>query len=120
MVGFALGNPIVVTVGGLVAAAGWTLAAIVAQALGRKPSTSLLRLGPQGGQSWRRLRQRQACGAEEAAMELETARKVVIVPGYGMAVAQAQHALTSRQDAEQRGAKVSTPFIPRPGSFPAT
>jgi NAD(P) transhydrogenase subunit beta len=88
-VGLALGNPIVATVGGLVAAAGYSLSGIVGKALGRTPLDIAFGRG-HGSDEYTNVK---ACGAEEAAMELETARKVIVVPGYGMAVAQAQHAL---------------------------
>ena len=117
--GFAFGNPIVVTVGGLVAAAAWTLAGLVAQALGRKPSEIVLGLGRKAAKAGDEYDNVQACGAEEAAMVLENASKVVIVPGYGMAVAQAQHALHEvAKMLEQRGAKVLYAIHPAAGLIP--
>ena len=117
MAGFAMGNPIVVTVGGLVAAAGFSLAAIVGAALGRKPLDivwSSVRKGT--GDEYSNVK---ACGAEEAAMVLETARKVVMVPGYGMAVAQAQHALAEiAKLLAMRGAKVVYAIHPAAGLIP--
>jgi NAD(P) transhydrogenase subunit beta len=117
MVGFALGNPIVVTVGGLVAAAGISLAAIVGTALGRKPLDMVAGVGRRDGTD--EYGNVKACGAEEAAMELETARKVVMVPGYGMAVAQAQHALAEiAKLLSLRGAKVIFAIHPAAGLIP--
>src|ERR1039457_3583126 len=117
--GFAFGNPIVATVGGLVAAAAWTLAGLVAQALGRKPSEIVLGLGRKAAKAGAEYDNLQACGAEEAAMVLENASKVVIVPGYGMAVAQAQHALHEvAKMLEQRGAKVLYAIHPAAGLIP--
>ena len=117
MVGFALGNPIVVTVGGLVATAGWTLSTIVASALGRKPLDVVFGVGSKGGHD--EYNNVKACGAEEAAMVLETARKVVVVPGYGMAVAQAQHALAEvTKMLSLRGAKVMYAIHPAAGLIP--
>jgi NAD(P) transhydrogenase subunit beta len=121
MVGFALGNPIVVTVGGLVATAGWTLAAIVASALGRKPLDLALGTGDKAGKSSARdeYANVKACGPEETAMVLENARKVVLVPGYGMAVAQAQHALAEiAKMLSLRGAKVVYAIHPAAGLIP--
>jgi NAD(P) transhydrogenase subunit beta len=117
MVGFALGNPIVVTVGGLVAAAGFSLAAIVGTALGRRPLDIVASVGRRSeGSDYSNVK---ACGAEEAAMELETARKVVMVPGYGMAVAQAQHALAEiAKLLSLRGAKVLFAIHPAAGLIP--
>jgi NAD(P) transhydrogenase subunit beta len=121
MVGFALGNPIVVTVGGLVATAGWTLAAIVASALGREPLDVAFGSGGKAGESSARdeYRNVKACGPEETAMVLENARKVVLVPGYGMAVAQAQHALAEiAKMLSLRGVKVVYAIHPAAGLIP--
>lgn len=90
MVGLAVGNPIVATVGGLVASAGYSLAGIVGRSLGRSRLDIAFGRGRGNADDEGNVK---ACGAEEVAMELETARKVVVVPGYGMAVAQAQHAV---------------------------
>jgi len=117
MVGFALGNPIVVTVGGLVAAAGFSLAAIVGKALCRQPFDIVAGVGRRDADN--EYSNVKACGAEEAAMELETARKVVMVPGYGMAVAQAQHALAEiAKLLSLRGAKVIFAIHPAAGLIP--
>ena len=117
MVGFALGNPIVVTVGGLVAAAGLSLAAIVGTSLGRRPLDIVAGVGRRSeGDDYSNVK---ACGAEEVAMELETARKVVMVPGYGMAVAQAQHTLAEiAKLLSLRGAKVIFAIHPAAGLIP--
>ena len=119
MVGMALGNPIVVTVGALSATAGWSLSAIVAQSLGRKPSEVVLGLGSKTGKAGDEYGDVQTCGAEESAMVLENAHTVVIVPGYGMAVAQAQHALHDiGKMLEQRGAAVFYALHPAAGLIP--
>ena len=119
MVGMALGNPIVVTVGALATTSGWTLSAIVAQSLGRKPSDLVFGLGSKPGTTGDEYGDVQTCGAEEAAMVLENARTVVIVPGYGMAVAQAQHTLHDiAKMLEQRGAKVFYALHPAAGLIP--
>jgi NAD(P) transhydrogenase subunit beta len=119
MVGFALGNPIVVTVGALATTAGWTLAAMVGQSLGRTPSEIVLRPSNKTGKTGEEYGDVQACGAEEAAMVLENAHTVVIVPGYGMAVAQAQHALHDvGKMLEQRGAQVFYAIHPAAGLIP--
>jgi len=118
LVGFGLGNPIVVTVGGLVAAAGFALAAIVGKALGRPPLDVVFGTGHKrgAGDDYENVK---ACGAEETAMVLETARKVVLVPGYGMAVAQAQHALGEiAKLLAARGATVSYAIHPAAGLIP--
>lgn len=119
MVGFAFGNPIVVTVGALATTAGWTLSTIVAQSLGRKPSEIVLRPSSKTGKTGEEYGDVQTCGAEEAAMVLENAHTVVIVPGYGMAVAQAQHAVHDvGKMLEQRGAAVFYAIHPAAGLIP--
>lgn len=118
MVGLALGNPIVVTVGALVAAAGYALARIVGASLGRRPLDVALGVGakPAGPEAYREV---QACGAEDAAMVLETARKVIVVPGRGMAMAQAQHAVAEvLKLLAQWGAEVRCAIHPAAGLIP--
>ncbi|NIO08189.1 MAG: NAD synthetase, partial [Deltaproteobacteria bacterium] len=61
----------------------------------------------------------RSCGAEEAAMVLEAARSVVVVPGYGLAVAQAQHMLRELASLLQaRGIKVRYAIHPVAGRMP--
>jgi NAD(P) transhydrogenase subunit beta len=61
----------------------------------------------------------KATSADEIAMILETAEKVVIVPGYGMAVAQAQHAVRDfANELESRGADVEYAIHPVAGRMP--
>ena len=117
MVGFALGNPIVVTAGGLVATAGISLSAIVGSSLGRKPLNIVAFASRKGsGDEYSNVK---TCGAEETAMVLETARRVVMVPGYGMAVAQAQHALAEiAKLLSRRGANVVYAIHPAAGLIP--
>jgi NAD/NADP transhydrogenase beta subunit len=118
MVGFAVGNAVVVTVGGLVAAAGYALATIVGVALGRRPLDIVLGTGHASG-GREEYANVKACGAEEAAMVLETAGRVVVVPGYGMAVAQAQHAAGEvARLLVQRGARVRYAIAAAAGVIP--
>jgi H+-translocating NAD(P) transhydrogenase subunit beta len=61
----------------------------------------------------------RSASAEEAAEILDAARKVVIVPGYGMAVAQAQHKLRELHDIlTKRGIEVSFAIHPVAGRMP--
>jgi NAD(P) transhydrogenase subunit beta len=61
----------------------------------------------------------RSCGVEEAAMVLEEAKSVVVVPGYGLAVAQAQNAARELSaQLEKRGAKVRYAVHPFSGRMP--
>jgi NAD(P) transhydrogenase subunit beta len=61
----------------------------------------------------------KSCGAEEVAMLLENAQKVVIAPGYGLAVAQAQHVTQELADLlEKRGVDVKFAIHPVAGRMP--
>ena len=120
MVGFALGNPIVVTVGGLVATAGLTLAAIVGAAL--EPQATRYRL--RRGQQERRdeYSNVKACGAEETAMVLGNRAQGRAGPrlrhGRGAGPARPGRGRQGTRAARNQGC--STPFILPRGSFPDT
>ena len=93
--GFALGNKLLIIVGALDGTSGFILAAIMCKAMNRSFSNVLfggfgqLAAGPAAGTA--QDRPVRSMTAEEAAPILELASSVVIIPGYGMAVAQAQH-----------------------------
>ena len=95
--GFALGNEILIIAGSLVGVAGLLLTLIMGRAMNRSLLDVVLRnFGPGVGRiDGADVYQGRvtATSPEEAAMLLETAARVVIAPGYGMAVAQAQHAI---------------------------
>ncbi|MFL5521061.1 MAG: NAD(P)(+) transhydrogenase (Re/Si-specific) subunit beta, partial [Gemmatimonadales bacterium] len=92
--GFALENKLLIIVGALDGTSGFILAVIMCKAMNRSFSNVLfggfgqLATGPAGKVEERPVR---SMSAEEAAPILELASSVVIIPGYGMAVAQAQH-----------------------------
>ncbi len=92
--GFALGNKLLIVAGALDGASGFILAVIMCKAMNRSFADVMFGgfgtvvAGAAGGKHDRVVR---SASAEEAAMQLENASNVVIIPGYGMAVAQAQH-----------------------------
>ncbi len=122
MAGFVIGNPLLIIAGAMVGAAGLILTQIMCVAMNR----SLLNVlvggfgvteGAGGGSD--EYTNVTSCGAEEAAMVLETAESVVIVPGYGLAVAQAQHAVRELADLlKARGTKVTYAIHPVAGRMP--
>jgi len=94
--GFVIDNTVLIISGSLVGASGILLTTIMCRAMNRSLANVMFKaLGPSaGGPSADEVYQNvKSTSAEELALMLETARRVVIVPGYGMAVAQAQHAV---------------------------
>ncbi|MDC0358784.1 NAD(P)(+) transhydrogenase (Re/Si-specific) subunit beta [Oligoflexia bacterium] len=97
--GFTLGNNLLVTTGALVGASGAILSYIMCKAMNRSFISVIL--GGFGGESddadstGAQAAQKGATisAVEDAAFMLENAQKVLVVPGYGMAVAQAQHSV---------------------------
>ncbi|MCA9025877.1 MAG: NAD(P)(+) transhydrogenase (Re/Si-specific) subunit beta [Planctomycetaceae bacterium] len=94
--GFVLENNVLIISGSLVGASGLILTQIMCKAMNRSLTNVLFgTLGPTGetkdaDEVYQNVK---ATGPDEVAMLLDVARRVVIVPGYGMAVAQAQHAV---------------------------
>jgi len=92
--GFALDNKLLIVTGALDGTSGFILAVIMCKAMNRSFSNVLfggfgqVAASAAGGVDDRPVR---SASPEEAALRLEMASSVVIVPGYGMAVAQAQH-----------------------------
>jgi NAD(P) transhydrogenase subunit beta len=95
--GFVLSNNMLIISGSLVGASGLILTRIMCVAMNRSLANVLFgKLGPtgEGPASDEIYANVKSTSAEEVAMLLEVAQRVVIVPGYGMAVAQAQHAVS--------------------------
>jgi NAD(P) transhydrogenase subunit beta len=121
--GFVLGNNVLIIAGSLVGASGLILTNIMCKAMNRSLSHVLFgTLGPTAetasadevyeGKV-------KSASAEEAAMIFETARLVIIVPGYGMAVAQAQHTVRDLANLlQERGAEVQYAIHPVAGRMP--
>jgi NAD(P) transhydrogenase subunit beta len=121
MTGFVLGNNVLIIAGALVGASGLILTQIMCVAMNRTLGNVLFSgFGQEGGSAdsgeYTNVR---SYSPEEAAMILETAESVVIVPGYGLAVAQAQHAVKELADLlQKRGVKVSYAIHPVAGRMP--
>ena len=120
--GFALGNKLLIVAGALDGASGFILAVIMCKAMNRSFANVMFGgfgtvvAGAAGGKDDRVVR---SASAEEAAMQLENASTVVIVPGYGMAVAQAQHKVSELYQAlTKKGVDVKFAIHPVAGRMP--
>ncbi len=123
MAGFVLGNDVLIIAGALVGASGAILTKLMADAMNR----SVLNImvggfgggegteavgGPEGGSV-------RSLGMDDAAIQLAYASSVIIVPGYGLAVAQAQHGVRELAELlEARGVTVNYAIHPVAGRMP--
>jgi NAD(P) transhydrogenase subunit beta len=122
-IGFTLGNSALIVTGALVGSSGAILSYIMCHAMNRSFISVIL--GGFGGET-------AAAGggsseqkpvklgsADDAAFIMKNAQKVIIVPGYGMAVAQAQHALREMGDLlKKEGVEVKYAIHPVAGRMP--
>ena len=119
--GFAINNTVLVVSGCLVGASGLILTLIMCKAMNRKVSNLLFKsfgAKKKSGASGT-LKEPASMSVEDAYVILEAAKNVVIVPGYGMAVAQAQHAVKELCDKlEANGAEVNFAIHPVAGRMP--
>ncbi len=122
-IGFSLGNPMLIIAGSLVGSSGAILSYIMCKAMNR-PFLSVILGGfgsegadvsaDDGGQKTHR-----SGSADDAAFMLGNADTVVIVPGYGLAVARAQHAVKELADAlQEKGINVRFAIHPVAGRMP--
>ena len=126
LTGFVLNNQALIIAGILVGASGAFLTLLMARAMNRSVSNVLFGAwgaatagGTGGGAGDEPEQPMQETSAEEAAIPLAYAEKVVIVPGYGLAVAQAQHAARELAEALQdRGVDVRYAIHPVAGRMP--
>ena len=122
--GFVLNNNVLIISGSLVGASGVILSTIMCRAMNRSLwdvlSGDFGELATGGGKGEDIYQGRvKSTTAEEVAMLLAAARSVMIVPGYGMAVAQAQHAVRQLQaELESRGIEVRYAIHPVAGRMP--
>ena len=120
--GYLLGNTLLLVAGTLVGAAGSLLTQLMAKAMGRSVLSILfgsLRGGSTLGSTQQSDRPVRSAGPADIAVLLGYARKVVLVPGYGLAVAQGQHALRELAEVLQaRGTEVAYAIHPVAGRMP--
>jgi NAD(P) transhydrogenase subunit beta len=121
--GFVLQNNLLIISGSLVGASGLILTNIMCKAMNRSLANVLfggfgaVPTGTGGGKD--EYTNVKSSDAEEAAMIMETAELVIVVPGYGLAVAQAQHICKELGDAlEKNGTRVLYAIHPVAGRMP--
>ena len=120
-IGFTLGNSALIITGALVGSSGAILSYIMCRGMNRNFISVIL--GGFGGEvaagTSTEHRPVKQGSAEDAAFILKNAGKVIIVPGYGMAVAQAQHALREMADRlKKEGVEVKYAIHPVAGRMP--
>ena len=123
MTGFVIRNDVLIISGALVGSSGIILSQIMCKAMNRSLANVLFGAfgsagGTPAGRSAEGLTVRQV-SAEDAAIQLAYARLVIVVPGYGLAVAQAQHLVRELADLiEARGGEVKYAIHPVAGRMP--
>ncbi|MET4691193.1 NAD(P)(+) transhydrogenase (Re/Si-specific) subunit beta [Sinorhizobium fredii] len=123
--GFALDNNILIVVGALDGASGFILSIAMSKAMNRSFTNVLFGAfgaetgGDGASAAGGAAGEMVAIGADDAALRLAFAQRVIIVPGYGLAVAQAQHQVRELVDLmEKRGVDVRFAIHPVAGRMP--
>lgn len=125
LTGFVLMNKVLIVAGALVGASGLILTKVMCQAMNRSLANVAFgtfgkvepsKAGPKGSEEYTGVK---SCSPEEAALVLESAQQVIVVPGYGLAVSRAQHILRELAKLlEARGATVKYAIHPVAGRMP--
>ncbi len=125
--GFVLDNALLIVAGTLVGASGIILTRLMSAAMGRSlPNILFSAFGAvitaTGGEEGDASRSVRTGTPDDVGVLLAYARKVVIIPGYGLAVAQAQHMSPASWPTPSRhaGSRRSSPSIPSPGACRGT
>jgi NAD(P) transhydrogenase subunit beta len=120
--GFVINNTVLIIAGSLVGASGLILTNIMCKAMNRSLANVLFgTMGPtadtpDADEVYKTVK---SASADEVAMTMEVAQQVLIVPGYGMAVAQAQHAVRDIANfLEDKGINVEYGIHPVAGRMP--
>ena len=120
--GFAIGNDVLIIAGALDGASGFILSIVMSKAMNRSFSNVLF--GAFGSAPTTATRSAEglsvaSISAEDAALQLAYAHSVIVIPGYGLAVAQAQHQIRELADLiEKNGGEVRYAIHPVAGRMP--
>ena len=118
--GFIIGNSVLIIAGSLVGASGLILTFIMCKAMNRTLLDVLFKSFGGSGEKVSLTRTKIGSDADEVAMMIDGAQKIIIVPGYGMAVSQCQHQVKEFADliTEKFGTEVKYAIHPVAGRMP--